>query len=53
MYINENTIKKFGYLARVSSIRIMGGYCGGVPPLPIPNREVKPPSADGTTKVGE
>ena len=24
-----------------------GGYCGGVPPLPIPNREVKPTCADG------
>ena len=27
----------------------LGGYSGGVPPLPIPNREVKPSSADGTT----
>ena len=27
---------------------ISGGYCGGVPPLPIPNREVKPTYADGT-----
>ena len=26
----------------------IGGYCGGVPPLPIPNREVKPVHADGT-----
>ena len=25
-----------------------GGYSGGVPPLPIPNREVKPAIADGT-----
>ena len=25
-----------------------GGYGGGVPPLPIPNREVKPACADGT-----
>ena len=25
-----------------------GGYSGGVPPLPIPNREVKPVIADGT-----
>ena len=25
-----------------------GGYCGWVPPLPIPNREVKPACADGT-----
>jgi hypothetical protein len=30
-----------------------GGYSEGVPPLPIPNREVKPLSADGTAKVGE
>ena len=27
---------------------ISGGYCGGGPPLPIPNREVKPACADGT-----
>ena len=30
-----------------------GGYSVGVPPLPIPNREVKPYSADGTAIVGE
>ena len=28
--------------------RQSGGYSGGVPPLPIPNREVKPVIADGT-----
>ena len=28
--------------------RSLGDYSGGVPPLPIPNREVKPASADGT-----
>ena len=27
---------------------LLGGYCGGVPPLPIPNRAVKPACADGT-----
>ena len=27
---------------------IYGGYSAGVPPLPIPNREVKPVHADGT-----
>ena len=27
---------------------LSGGYCGGGPPLPIPNREVKPACADGT-----
>ena len=33
---------------------ILGGYSAGVPPLPIPNREVKPGHADGTAhKVGE
>ena len=30
-----------------------GGYCCGAPPLPIPNREVKPARADGTAKAGE
>ena len=30
------------------STPLSGGYCGGVPPLPIPNREVKPACADGT-----
>jgi hypothetical protein len=35
--------------------RIVGGYSGGDPPLPIPNREVKPACADGTASlnVGE
>ena len=33
--------------------RANGGYSTGVPPLPIPNREVKPRSADGTAFVGE
>ena len=30
------------------SRRDLGGYSNGVPPLPIPNREVKPVYADGT-----
>ena len=29
-----------------------GGYGDGVPPLPIPNREVKPVHADGTASSG-
>ena len=33
--------------------RHSGGYSVGVPPLPIPNREVKPDRADGTAFVGE
>ena len=39
-----------GMISEMSGVReeISGGYCGGVPPLPIPNREVKPTSADGT-----
>ena len=27
---------------------LLGGYSDGAPPLPIPNREVKPICADGT-----
>ena len=34
-------------------IRLNGGYSEGAPPLTIPNREVKPLSADGTATVGE
>ena len=30
-----------------------GGYSTGDPPLPIPNREVKPGHANGTAQVGE
>jgi hypothetical protein len=29
----------------------LGDYRTGAPPLPIPNREVKPCSADGTAQV--
>jgi hypothetical protein len=32
--------------------RIVGGYSEEVPPLTIPNREVKLPSADGTAPGG-
>ncbi len=32
----------------VWTTEILGGYSRGVPPLPIPNREVKPAGADGT-----
>lgn len=30
----------------------LGDYCTGAPPLPIPNREVKPLRADGTAVTG-
>ena len=32
---------------------ILGVYSDGVPPLPFPNREVKPVSADGTAEMWE
>ena len=35
------------------SVRDLGGYSNGVPPLPIPNREVKPIHADGTAEMWE
>ena len=35
-----------------SILNYSGGYSVGVPPLPIPNREVKPDSADGTASRG-
>ena len=37
----------------VCSNGIAGGYSDGVPPLPIPNREVKPARADGTAHPRE
>ena len=45
--------KRFSYGERVYEsrqvrLKRLGGYSDGVPPLPIPNREVKPISADGT-----
>ena len=36
--------------ARCVPAELSGGYGGGVTPLPIPNREVKPSSADGTAR---
>ena len=32
-------------------IRFLGGYTGGVTPVPIPNTEVKPLRVDGTARV--
>ena len=34
------------------ALQSYGDYSGGVSPLPIPNREVKPVSADGTALCG-
>src|SRR3954452_24049766 len=36
------------FKARRRALAISGGYCVGETPLPIPNRAVKPHSADGT-----
>ena len=44
MYNYQSSISN--YQLRASDLS--GGYCSGVPPLPIPNREVKPACADGT-----
>ena len=46
-------LMKYGLFIRLFSMfvfatKCLGGYCCGVPPLPIPNREVKPACADGT-----
>ena len=46
MLTNKN-IRSYGLYTRY-----LGGYSVGVPPLPIPNREVKPDSADGTASSG-
>ena len=39
--------------ARPGKAKDQGGDSTGAPPLPIPNREVKPRGADGTAKAGE
>ena len=44
---------EFRIFERSEDVRHSGGYSVGVPPLPIPNREVKPDRADGTAQVGE
>ena len=40
------------YLLFTSCLPYSGDYSTGVPPLPIPNREVKPDHADGTASSG-
>src|SRR5207245_5971681 len=37
-------------LHRARGAEVSGGYIGGVPPVPIPNTEVKPSRADGTAR---
>ena len=36
----------------MKQIVLLGGYSSEVPPLPIPNREVKLTNADGTAYLG-
>ena len=38
--------------SRLGLSQVSGGYCEGETPLPIPNRAVKPLSADGTVPDG-
>ena len=46
--VQMSTIHVASKLEAYEKEETSGGYCGGVPPLPIPNREVKPTYADGT-----
>ena len=41
------------FLSFAAMSPISGGYGAGVPPLPIPNRAVKPGRADGTASQWE
>ncbi len=50
MNIAATTRTRYGVLRERSEG--FGGNGGGVPPVPIPNTEVKPASADGTWTVG-
>ena len=45
--ININITYTFACV-QIRHTPLSGGYCGEVPPLPIPNREVKLTCADGT-----
>ena len=50
--IKQETRFERSYLGVFLSAKYCGGYSGGEPPLPIPNREVKPAIADGTAPPG-
>ena len=51
-YLKKDKISENTHTHRRSK-RYSGGYSIGVPPLPIPNREVKPYNADGTAEMWE
>ncbi len=50
MNIATATRTRYGVLKEYSTG--FGGHGGGVPPVPIPNTEVKPARADGTWTEG-
>ena len=53
-YLELLSLKAESLLVKIAcSNDISGGYSDGVPPLPIPNREVKPDRADGTAHPRE
>ena len=53
-YLERLSLKAESLLVKIAcSNDISGGYSDGVPPLPIPNREVKPDRADGTAHSRE
>ena len=45
-------ILNFSFRYVIKTLKYLGGYSVRVPPLPIPNREVKPDNADGTADCG-
>ena len=49
-FIGESALRKTEAETRRT---FLGDYSIGVPPLPIPNREVKSNNADGTAQAGE
>ena len=53
-YLERLSLKAESLFVKIAcSTDISGGYSDGVPPLPIPNREVKPDRADGTAHPRE
>ena len=43
-------MNKFSLYSLIENV-LLGGYSSEVPPLPIPNREVKLTNADGTALI--
>ncbi len=53
-FLGSDFIKELLFFFCVDiSNHYLGGYSIGVPPLPIPNREVKPDHVDGTALLWE